>query len=48
MLKILEGFHQRVSIRIAGTKEKCVADGTWEHPPVVAVPEAEGLYPIQE
>ena len=47
-LKIMEGFHHRVSRRIAGMTEKCVTDGTWEYTPVVADLEAAGLYPIQE
>ena len=48
MLNIMEGFHHRAAIRIAGMMEKRVADGTWEYPPVVAAIKAVGLYPMKE
>ena len=42
MLKVLEGFHHWEARRITGMTAKCVADGEWEYPLVVAALEAAG------
>ena len=39
MLKVLEGLHHRLVRRIVGTKDRRMAEGEWEWPPV-----ADALY----
>ena len=48
MLKLLEGFHLRMSRRTTGMTAKCVTDREWEYTPVVAALEAADLNPIKE
>ena len=48
ILKVLEGFHRWEDRRITGMTATRGAVREWEYPPVVAVLEATGLYPIMD
>ena len=43
MIKVIEGFHHRVSRRIPGMTEKSMTGREWEWPPVAEVLETSGL-----
>ena len=48
MFKVIEGFHNRVAIRIEGVTVRRVTSGEWEWPPVAEVLEISGLWTIKE
>ena len=48
MLKVMEGFRHRESMRITGMTESRGAGREWEYPPVVASLEAARLHPIMD
>ena len=48
MMKVLEGFHHRISRRIIEKTSWRFREEGWECPPTEEVLDAEGMYPIQE
>ena len=48
MLKVLEGFCNRVSRSITGMTAQCAEEGEWEYPPMANVMESEGLWYIKK
>ena len=46
ILKVLEGFHNRVARRITGMTANRRAGGEWEYPSVLEEMEAMGFHPI--
>ena len=48
MLRVIEGFHYQVYIRITGMKVWRTMSREWDHPLVAEVLDTDGLWPIKE
>ena len=48
ILRVLEGFHHQVAIRITGMTARRTTSGEWECPPVAEALDTSGIWPIKE